>query len=97
MNSKVKPANPHILGSQVRDSGTDFAIWAGDEAGRVELCLFDQVDGVFKERHFELTHRDGAIWHGHIEGVGVGQRCENKFAFRRRDIAWDCQYRISFN
>jgi len=74
LNSKVKPANPHILGSQVRESGTDFAIWAGDEAGRVELCLFDQVDGSFAERHFELTHRDGAIWHGHIEGVGVGQR-----------------------
>lgn len=74
MNTKVKPANPHILGSQVGDGGTDFAIWAGDASSRVELCLFDQVDGSFQERHFELIHRDGAIWHGHIEGVGVGTR-----------------------
>ncbi|NCU83067.1 MAG: glycogen debranching enzyme GlgX, partial [Actinobacteria bacterium] len=70
----MKPANPHILGSQVRNGGTDFAIWAAEAASRVELCLFDHVDGGFAERHFELTHRDGAIWHGHIEGVGVGQR-----------------------
>jgi glycogen operon protein len=69
----VKPANPHILGNQVRDDGTDFAIWAA-EATRAELCLFDFQAGVFIERRFELTHRDGAIWHGHIEGVGVGQR-----------------------
>ena len=74
MNSKVKPANPHILGSQVRNGGTDFAIWTGNEATLVELCLFEPDGGIFRERHVELTHRDGAIWHGHIEGVGVGQR-----------------------
>ena len=72
MNSKVKAANPHILGSHVVAGGTDFAIWA-PAADAVELCLFDFRDGHWLETKFSLAHREGPIWHGHLSGIGPGQ------------------------
>jgi isoamylase len=69
----VKSANPHILGSNVVEGGTDFAIWA-PAADAVELCLFDQREGRWVETRFALAHREGPIWHGHLVGIGVGQR-----------------------
>lgn len=73
LNSKVKPANPHILGNHVVEDGTDFAIWA-PAADAVELCLFDLREGRWVETKFSLPHRDGPIWHGHLTGISSGQR-----------------------
>jgi pullulanase/glycogen debranching enzyme len=68
LNSKVKSANPHILGNHVVAGGTDFAIWA-PAADAVELCLFDLKDGRWVETKFSLAHRDGPIWHGHLANI----------------------------
>jgi len=73
LNSKVKPANPHILGNHPTEGGTDFALWA-PAADAVEVCLFDQSHGRWVETRFSLAHRDGPIWHGYLAGIRAGQR-----------------------
>lgn len=69
----MRPADPHHLGAQVTDGGTNFAIWA-PAADAVELCLIDERDGQLSETRFALAHRDGPIWHGYLAGVRAGQR-----------------------
>ena len=73
LDSKVRAADPRRLGAHPVSGGTDFAIWA-PAADSVEVCLFDHVDGKLVETRFSLAHRDGPIWHGHLTGIGVGQR-----------------------
>ena len=69
----MRPANPNILGTQVTEEGTNFAIWAPAADG-VELCLIDERAGQIIESRFALSHREGPIWHGFLSEVGVGQR-----------------------
>ena len=74
----MKPANPHILGNNPTEGGTDFALWA-PAADAVELCLFDPHnsgthDSKWIETRFSLAHRDGPIWHGYLAGIRPGQR-----------------------
>ena len=69
----MRPANPNILGTQVTEEGTNFAIWAPAADG-VELCLIDERAGRILESRFALAHREGPIWHGFLSEVGVGQR-----------------------
>ena len=68
----MRPADPHILGAQVTQEGTNFALWA-PAADAVELCLFDLSGGAISETRFALAHRDGPIWHGYLAGVKPGQ------------------------
>ena len=67
----MRPADPHKLGAQVTQEGTNFALWA-PAADAVEVCLFEGRDRI--ETRFALTHRDGPIWHGYLAGVRAGQR-----------------------
>ena len=69
----MRPADPRILGSQVTDEGTNFALWA-PAADAVELCLFEGSGESLVETRFSLAHRDGPTWHGYLAGVTVGQR-----------------------
>jgi len=73
LDTKVRPADPHKLGAQVTQEGTNFALWA-PAADAVELCLFDQIGSATSEVRFSLAHRDGPIWHGYLAGVKAGQR-----------------------
>ena len=43
-------------------------------AEAVEVCLVDGDPDAPTERRFALTERTFGVWHGHVPGVGAGQR-----------------------
>ncbi len=61
------------LGAHVEDGGVRFAV-ASTSADAVEVCLVDGDDGDLHERRVALTEQTFGVWHGHIPGVGAGQR-----------------------
>jgi isoamylase len=71
----------HPLGATYDGVGTNFAVFS-ESAERVELCLFGDGDGDAQgngvddghENRIELREVDGFVWHGHLPGVGPGQR-----------------------
>src|SRR5262245_25291564 len=58
-----------MMGAHWDGTGTRFAVWSSAE--RVELCLFDAAGN---ERRAELIAADHGLFHGHVAGVGPGQR-----------------------
>ncbi len=72
--SEIRSGLARPVGANFDGRGTNFCLFS--EAGRrVELCLFDAAGN---EQRLDLPGRDGAFWHGHVEGVRPGQR----YAFR---------------
>jgi len=69
----VRAADPRRLGAHLVDGGVDFAIWA-PAAESVSVCLFGTSGSPKHETRFALAHRDGPIWHGHLAGIGAGER-----------------------
>ncbi|MFE5141483.1 glycogen debranching protein GlgX [Streptomyces fagopyri] len=74
----VWPGAPTPLGARFRVgpdgvAGTNFALWAGG-AEAVDLCLFDERDGVTHETRVPLTELTHEIWHGFVPGVLPGRR-----------------------
>jgi len=61
------------LGAHVDEGGTRFAV-ASTSADAVEVCLVDGPGGALTERRVELAERTFGVWHGHVPGVGPGQR-----------------------
>ena len=61
------------LGAHVEDGGVRFAV-ASTSADAVEVCLVDGPDGGLVERRVALTERTFGVWHGHVPGIGPGQR-----------------------
>jgi isoamylase len=70
----IWPGRPFPLGASWDGAGTNFSIFS-ENAERVELCLFDDVD---RETRSELLERTAFNWHGYVPGAGPGQR----YAFR---------------
>ena len=68
---KVWPGHPFPLGASWDGSGTNFSLFS-ENADRVELCLFDDDDGV--EERIELRQGTAHQWHSYLPGVGPGQR-----------------------
>jgi glycogen operon protein len=67
-------ANPRRLGAHLVGDGVDVAVVAS-RAREVELCLLDPAgDGTFTERRYLLRGPVAGVWHGHVPGVGPGQR-----------------------
>jgi glycogen operon protein len=66
----VWPGQPAPLGATYDGTGTNFAVYS-EVAERVELCLFDD-DG--NEKRVDLPEMTSCCWHGHLPGVGPGQR-----------------------
>ena len=66
----VWSGHPYPLGATFDGTGTNFALFS-EVAERVELVLVDD-DGA--HRRVPLTEVDGFVWHGHLPGVGPGQR-----------------------
>ncbi len=60
------------LGAHADDRGVRFAV-ASTSAEAVEVCLVDG-DGDLTERRVELTEQTFGVWHGHVAGIGPGQR-----------------------
>lgn len=63
------------LGATVDGDGVNFAVFS-DSATAMFLCLFDPKTG--QETRVALPERTGAVWHGHVAGIGAGQA----YAFR---------------
>ncbi|WP_328840921.1 glycogen debranching protein GlgX [Streptomyces europaeiscabiei] len=66
----VWSGHPYPLGASFDGTGTNFALFS-EVAERVDLVLVDD-DGA--HRSVPLTEVDGFVWHGHLPGVGPGQR-----------------------
>jgi isoamylase len=66
----VWPGQPAPLGATYDGTGTNFAVYS-EVAERVELCLFDE-DG--NEKRVDLPEMTSCCWHGHLPGIGPGQR-----------------------
>jgi isoamylase len=67
---KVWPGESYPLGATYDGTGTNFSLFS-EVAERVELCLFDD-DG--NETRVDLPEVSAFCWHGHLPGVGPGQR-----------------------
>jgi isoamylase len=67
---EVRPGEPFPLGAIANDHGTNFSLFS-EVADRVELCLFDDRG---RETRVDLPERTAYCWHGHVPGVGTGQR-----------------------
>ena len=61
------------LGAHVEAGGVRFAV-ASTSADAVEVCLVDGSGPALSERRVELTERTFGVWHGHVPGIGPGQR-----------------------
>ena len=62
------------LGATTDPSGTTFALWA-PRAQHVEVCLLDDgADGGWRDIRVTLPEITHGIHHGHLAGVGPGQR-----------------------
>ncbi|HVD02800.1 MAG TPA: glycogen debranching protein GlgX [Candidatus Dormibacteraeota bacterium] len=68
--TQVWPGRAYPLGATWDGTGTNFSIFS-EAAERVQLCLFGE-DG--SEQRVALVEVDGFCWHGHLPGVGPGQR-----------------------
>ncbi|MDF3302868.1 glycogen debranching protein GlgX [Streptomyces tropicalis] len=66
----VWSGHPYPLGASHDGEGTNFALFS-EVAEAVELVLVDDDGG---NRTVPLTEADGFVWHGHLPGVGPGQR-----------------------
>lgn len=68
----VSAGSPEPLGATPTATGTNFAVFSAD-AGSIHVCLYDRA-GEVERRRVRLPARSGDVHHGHIEGVGPGDR-----------------------
>ncbi len=66
----IDPGEAYPLGATWDGRGTNFSVFS-EAAERVELCLFGASG---QEERVRLVEVDGYTWHGHLPGVGPGQR-----------------------
>ena len=85
---KIWPGSPFPLGATWDGRGTNFSLFS-ENADRVELCLFDEMD---RETRHDLTEVTAFNWHGYFAGVGPGQR----YGFRV-DGPWAPEHGHRFN
>jgi isoamylase len=80
----IWPGRPDPLGATWDGHGTNFAVFA-QHATRVELCLFDEVQGKETAR-IALPEKTRNIWHVYLQGVGpqqlYGYRVHGRYAPR---------------
>jgi glycogen operon protein len=67
----VWPGRADPLGATWDGQGTNFALFSQD-ATRVELCLFDDVQGKETAR-IALPERTRNVWHAYVPGIDPGQ------------------------
>nr|WP_267905418.1 glycogen debranching protein GlgX [Halovulum marinum] len=65
------PGSPAPMGSTPTGNGVNFAVFSA-HATRMLLCLFDAVGA--EVARLPMPERTGGIWHGHVAGIGAGQR-----------------------
>lgn len=62
---------PDPMGVTLTGGGVNVAVFSA-HATRIELCLFDDADR--ETARITLPERTGDILHGHVAGIGAGQR-----------------------
>src|SRR5437764_5458926 len=71
MPTKILPGLPYPQGATWDGTGVNFALYS-ENATRVELCLFDEVDSDQQEV-VELRECTGYVWHCYVPGLTIGQ------------------------
>ncbi|HXV76543.1 MAG TPA: glycogen debranching protein GlgX [Candidatus Polarisedimenticolaceae bacterium] len=69
---RLCPGSPFPLGAGWDGSGINFAIYS-EEAERVELCLFDEIESRRERQSIPLPERTGHVWHGYLPDGRRGQ------------------------
>ncbi|HKO93773.1 MAG TPA: glycogen debranching protein GlgX, partial [Polyangiaceae bacterium] len=64
------PGLPYPLGAAWDGRGVNFALYS-ENAERVELCLFDELD---QETRVWLEHQTAFVWHTYVPRLRPGQR-----------------------
>ncbi|CAM3231303.1 glycogen debranching protein GlgX [Deinococcus saxicola] len=67
---RLRPGTPYPLGATWDGKGTNFALYS-ENAGSVELCLFD--DAGVETRH-ALNEQTAFVWHGYLPNIAPGQK-----------------------
>ncbi len=71
MTTKILPGLPYPQGATWDGTGVNFALYS-ENATRVELCLFDELDSD-KQETIELRECAGYVWHCYVPGLTIGQ------------------------
>ncbi|MEM6490010.1 MAG: glycogen debranching protein GlgX [Pseudomonadota bacterium] len=69
--AELGPGSPVRLGTHAVAGGVDVAVFS-ENAALIDLCLFDAAGTEIAQ--LPLPERTGDIWHGHVPGIGPGQR-----------------------
>ena len=69
---RVWPGRPYPLGATWDGAGVNFALFS-ENAARVELCLFDAVDGLKESQRVLFRERTNDVWHAYLPDVLPGQ------------------------
>jgi isoamylase len=70
---QVWPGSPYPLGATWDGAGVNFALFS-EHAERVELCLFDPVEGNREVTRLRLAERDDQVWHCYLPEARPGLR-----------------------
>ena len=71
MATKTLPGTPYPQGATWDGTGVNFALYS-ENATKVELCLFDEVDSGGYET-IEVRECTGYVWHCYVPGLSIGQ------------------------
>ncbi|MDO5357099.1 MAG: glycogen debranching protein GlgX [Conchiformibius sp.] len=67
---RLGAGRPYPMGAHADGNGVNFAVFSA-HAEWIDVCLFDENG---KEQRFRLPEKSGDVFHGHISGIGAGQR-----------------------
>jgi isoamylase len=70
---KVKPGRPYPLGATWDGRGVNFALFS-ENAGAVELCLYEGAKGNAESGRVMLTEQTDQVWHVYVPDLRPGQR-----------------------
>jgi glycogen operon protein len=70
--TRVWPGAPAPLGATWDGEGTNFAIFSEVSTG-VELCFYDDPEGLIESARIRLQERTDQIWHAYLPDVRPGQ------------------------
>ena len=69
---RVWPGQPYPLGATWDGAGVNFALFS-ENATKVELCLFDDVDADKETERITLPERTDFVWHAYLPDIVYGQ------------------------
>ena len=69
---RISPGRPYPLGATCDGKGVNFALFS-EHATRVELCLFDSLDGQQEAARVTLIEQTDMVWHAYLPGISPGQ------------------------